>query len=358
VQVTDIGYDDNVFRVDKRANPVGDFTFTASPSARLLLGMPRLRVESQGRLDFIYFKEIASVRSIDANAYARVEVPLARVTPYAGVDWISARHRRNFEIDLPVRRVDLSTNAGVDVALSPKTSAGVMTRWSRVDYAGDTIYLDTDLAQFLGATARSNGARVRYAATPLTTVGAEVERDTSEFAAVPARNSTGFRVTSVVEFRPLALVSGRAQVGFRRRSFVDGAARPFRGTVARVDLGYTLLGQTRFAFLAQRDLSYSYRADKRDYLQTGMQVGVSHRFADAWDLGGSLGRFNLLYGLAAVTGPGARAERVWVYTAELGYRFDRSRVGFRFSRQTRSSDFSSFRDYEEMRIGAMVSYGF
>src|SRR5262245_10438856 len=224
VQVTDIGYDDNVFRVDKRANPVGDFTFTASPSARLLLGMPRLRVESQGTLDFIYFKEIASVRSIDANAYARVEVPLARVTPYVGVDWVSARHRRNFEIDLPVRRVDLSTNAGVDVALSPKTSAGVMTRWSRVDYSDDTIYLGTDLEQFLGATARSNGARVRYAATPLTTVGAEVERDTSEFAAVPARNSTGFRVTSVVEFRPLALVSGRAQVGFRKRSFVDGAA--------------------------------------------------------------------------------------------------------------------------------------
>src|SRR5262245_54577596 len=74
VQVTDIGYDDNVFRVDKRANPIGDFTFTACPSARLLLGMPRLRVESQGTLDFIYFKEIASVRSIDANAYARVEV--------------------------------------------------------------------------------------------------------------------------------------------------------------------------------------------------------------------------------------------------------------------------------------------
>ena len=77
-----------------------------------------------------------------------------------------------------------------------------MTRWSKVDYAGDTIYLDTDLAVYLGASAVGHGVRMQYALTPLTTIGVEVQRDRAKFALATERNSNGYRVMSVIELRP------------------------------------------------------------------------------------------------------------------------------------------------------------
>jgi len=141
----------------------------------------------------------------------------------------------------------------------------------------------------------------------------------------------------------------------RSRTFSDRNAPPFRGTVMRVDLSYTLLARTQFTVNAQRDLSYSYRADERDYLQTGIQLFVSQRLATAWDIVGGVGRFNLLYGLAAEN---SQAERILSYSVDVGRNMLHARVGFQVARQTRSSDFSVGREYEEMRISSSVAYRF
>jgi hypothetical protein len=353
------GWDDNVFRVNNVDNPIGDFSTTVSPAAQASLLVSRLRVNGQGEVDFIHFRKISQINSIDILGAARVELLLGRLTPYFGGDWANTRHRRNFEIDLPVRQVDSSWNAGVDVRLSGKTSIGVMRRHSRVDYKGDTSYLGSDLAQYLGATAAINGVQFRYSLTPFTTVGADVEQDRTEFEIATERDSDGFLVASVIEFRPLALVSGRARLGIRSRTFVDGNAPPVRTAIGRVDLAYTLLGRTRFGVDARRDLSYSYRADQRDYLPTGVELTVSHRLGNAWEVGGALGRFRLNYGLGVPSGPlASRAERVLTYRVDVGYHIERTFVRFEVSRETRTSDFTVNRDYEATRIASSVSYGF
>jgi hypothetical protein len=363
MQLTDVGWDDNVLRVSKANHPTGDFTATLAPEVQAWLRLPGLRVRGRSEVDFVYFKEFSQFRSVDTDNSARVELLLGRLTPYVGGAWSNTRHRRNFEIDDPVRRVESSWDAGTDVRLTGKTSIGLMTRGAHVDYKGDTVYLDTDLARYLGATARADGARVRYAATPLTTVGADVEQYRNRFALVPERNSDGVRVTSVVEFKPLAQVSGRASFGVATRRFLDGSFPPFRGTVALIDLGYTLLGRTRFAVGARRDLSYSYRADQRDYLQTGVELSVTHQLANAWDVQGTLGRFRLAYGLGDSSGTGgpagdSLAERGVSYGVDVGYRVGSTRVGFQVGRQARTSDFAAERGYTETRIASSLTYGF
>jgi hypothetical protein len=347
------GWDDNVLRVSNPDSRTGDFVSTLSPAVQVSLRVPRLRVSGRSEVDFIYFMRQEQLRSIDTHNGANVELLLGRLTPYVRGDWANTRHDRNLEIDLPVRRVNSSWDAGVDLQLSGKTSIGVLTRRLREAYEGETIYLDTDLASSLDFTATINGVKLRYFLTPLTTVGADVEQDRNEFAVSGERNSEGFRVMSVVECQPLALVSGRALVGVRRRTFVDGNAPPFQGTVGRVDLAYTLLGRTRLVVGGERDLSYSYRLDQRDYLQSGVQLSVTQRLANAWDVQGALGRFNLIYGDAT----GSR-ERVLRYGFDVGYRIERTRVGFQVARETRTSDVSVGRDYEGTRIFSSVSYGF
>jgi hypothetical protein len=353
------GWDDNVFRVNTADNPIGDFTTTISPDVQASLRMSRLRISGRAEVDFIHFRKVSQINSIDVLSTGRVELPLGRLTPYFGGDWTNTRHRRNFEIDLPVRQVDSSWNAGVDVRLSGKTSIGVMRRQSRVDYKGDTNYLGSDLAQYLGASAAITGVEFRYSLTPFTTVGADVEQDRTEFETLTERDSDGVLVASVIEFRPLALVSGSARVGVRKRTFLDGNAPSVRTVVTRFDLAYTLLGRTRFAVTGQRDLSYSYRADQRDYLPTGVELAVTQRVANAWELRGAVGRFRLMYGLGVPNGPlASRSERVLTYRLGIGYHIEKMIVGFEVSRETRTSDFTVNRDYEATRAASSVSYGF
>jgi len=354
-----VGSDDNIFRVNTADNPIADFTTTISPAVQGALVVQRLRITGRGELDFINFRKVTEINSVDKLGAARVELLLWRLTPYVGGDWANTRHRRNFEIDLPVKQVDASVNAGVDLRLSGKTSIGVMGRRSRIDYEGDTNYLGTDLAQLLGATTDVAGANLRYALTPFTTVGVDTEWDRTKFQSATQRNSDGFLVASVVEFRPRALVSGRARVGVLKRTFVDGNAPPFRGVVTSFELAYTLLGRTRFAVVGRRDLTYSYRADQRDYLPSGVELTVNHRVANNWDVVGALGRFSLNYGLAAPSGIlGTRSESGLTYRMGAAYHLRKTTVGFEVSRETRTSDFTVNRDYEATRIASSVSYGF
>jgi putative beta-barrel porin BBP2 len=357
LRVTDLGWDDNVFRVSKIDRPIGDFTSTVSPSLRGSIRLSRLQVTGRSNVDFIYFHKVSAIRSIDTDNATQFSLLLGRWTPYVQVVWTNARHRRNFEIDLPVRRVDSMVASGIDLNLSGKTSVGVVVQRSRVEYKGQTVYLGSDLEQLLGATATIQGMRFRYALTPLTAVGADIERDLNDFALAPERNSRGFRVMSVVSFKPFALVTGSAQVGVRKRSFTASDEAQFTGVVSRFDLAYTLLGRTRFTVSGQRDLSYSFRADQRDYLQAGVDLSVNQRIGNAWDVGGSVGRYRLDYGLSDAL-HASLAERVMTYAVDVGYRIERTRIGFSVTRQTRTSDFSRGRDYEGMRIASSVTQGF
>ena len=359
IALTNVGWDDNIYRVSKPEEPIGDFTATLSPALQASLRVGRFNVTGRSRLDFIYFQRTSQFNSIDGDSGVRVELMVGRFLPYVGGAWANTRHDRNFEIDLPIRRITSSGNMGVDLRLSGKTSVGVMRQQSRVDYTGDTIYRGTDLAATLNGRSIIDAAKVRYRVTPLTTVGVVFEQDRSEFATAAERNSDGFRVISVVDFQPLAAVSGTAHVGVRRRKFVDGTIPPFEGTVAGADLAYTLLGRTRFSVSGQRDLAPSYQADQRDYLQTGIELSVTHRLGNMWDVGGTVGRLRLDYGVggrgAISTSP---AEKVYTHGVIVGYRLERMRIDLRVARQTRTSDFLADRRYQATQVVSSVSYGF
>ena len=90
-----------------------------------------------------------------------------------------------------------------------------------------------------------------------------------------------------------------------------------------------------------------------------MELSATQRLGYAWDMGGRVGRFGLVYDLG---NPDRIArspqERVLISGVDVGYRIERTRIGFRVDRQTRTSDFSVGRGYEDMRIGTSVSYGF
>jgi hypothetical protein len=361
IRLTNFGVDNNVFHESE--NPTSDTTATVSPVLEAWLGLPLVRMTGRSEVDLVYYNELSHLRSLDTDNSARVELLLRRLTPHVAGRTASTRHRRNLEIDAPVRRLEEAAVVGAELRLTEKVSIDAMATRSRVAYDGDTVYLDSDLALALNRTATGEGVTVRYTLTPFTTVGLHAERQRDRFDFTPARDSDSFRIMPVVEFKPLALVSGRAQVGLRRRTFLDGQTSEFRGIAALVDLRYTLLGRTRFDISAQRDLAYSYRLAQQEYLLTGVNLAVTQRLAVAWDVRANVGRSRLTYRVEdsagiAVIATDSPAETVLSYGVDVGYSVGTARLGMQVSRQERQSALSPRREYERLRLASSVTYGF
>lgn len=352
ISITNVGHDSNVYY--DAENPRSDVTATMSPAVDAWLRLRRLRMSGRSEVDAIYYKDLSDLRAVDSIHWGRLELPLWRVKPYATGGRALTRHRRNLEIDAPVERLEQMWGGGVDLQLTGKATVGIGAGQARLEYEGDTLYLGSDLSQVLNRTSTAENVTFRYALTPLTTVGLDVQWGQDRFAFLSARDSDSVRIGPLVEFKPLALVSGRAQVGFRRRTFLNNPASKFEGTVAHVDLQYTLLGRTQFGVQIDRDLSYTYRLDDEEYLQNGLSASVTQHLAEPWSLSASAGRFHLRYH----GGAAADAEAINLYGVGLGYRIGRTMLGARLEYQARHSDVSPRRDYDRTRVSTYVTHAF
>jgi hypothetical protein len=363
VRVTNAGGDSNVFNVNEIDHPTSDFTADVSPAVDAWIRMRRLRLNGHSQLEYVYFRELSELRSLNTENSAHLELLLNRLTPYVNATLVNTRSRPGFEVDAFARRRDDSARVGADVRLTGKASAGLYGGRSRVVYEGGTLYLGTDLAHAFNHTETIGGAAFRYAATPLTTVAVSLEQQRDRFAFSSDRNSDSFRVMPAVEFKPLALISGRAAVGFRRFSFVQGDVPDIEGVVADVDLTYTLRGRTQFTVAARRDLEYSYRDLQNVYVIAGFTVSATQRIGDGWELRGTVGRFHLDYRNTFQAGAGLAGETAGPGESDLslgmgiGYHIGRSRVGFNVDRYQRSS-LAVGRDYERLVVGSSLTYIF
>ena len=357
IQLTNTGFDDNVFHDSRPEDRREDVTATVSPAVNAWLRLPAVRLSGRSELDVIYYRRLTDLRALDTANTGRVELVLNRLAPYVEGEWTSTRHRRNLEIDAPVRRLTRTATAGADVRITPKLSVGAAVHRSTQEYQGDTLYLDTDLAHALSFRGSGESVRARFAVTPLTTLGVTATRRRDRFDLAPERDSTSTWILPEVEFRPFALISGRAAVGFRSRRFDDGRTPEFRGTSAEVDLRYTLLGRTRFEVGAERDLNYSYRPG-RDYLLTGIRLSVTQHVSGPWDVQASIGRSRLVYQQLQLDAPGTPEEIVSSVGVGVGFRMGTTRLGVQATRQDRQSNFSARREYDRLRVTSNLTYGF
>jgi hypothetical protein len=361
-----VGHDSNVFNRNIDDHPQGDYTATLSPAAEAWLRLPFARLNVKTQFDFYYFKQLKDLRAVDSDTAARLELPLNRLIPYLDGAITNTRHRQNLEIDAIARRRNDTLTAGADLRLTDKLYAGAYARRSQLRYDPNSLYLNTDLARVLNHTSAGEGVAVRYLATPFSTLSMEMERDRDRFELSPDRDSDSIRIVPSITFSPLALVSGRAAVGFQRRRFLTSGEPDFSGTVAFVDLNYTLLARTRFTVAARRELEYSYLVGQHEYLDAEVTGSVTQRIGDAWDVGGSLGRARLTYPRRATpTTAGAPEppvfpdETILTRGLDVGYNVGRARIGFHVERRERATDGGPlFRGYERLRIGSTLTYVF
>jgi hypothetical protein len=163
-------------------------------------------------------------------------------------------------------------------------------------------------------------------------------------------------------------------VGYRAFTPSDPTLLPdFRGLVAQLGLSYTLLGATTFGVSYSRDLTYSYDELQPFFVDDSAGVSVRRAIGRRFDVLTSADRHAYRYedlltpaqpATALTTEVPAiptakRLDVTWNYAASVGYRIGRDgRIGFGVSYWDRESTTRPFRNYNNLRFGSTMSFGF
>ena len=357
----EVGIDTNVFNasVDQKS----DFTLTLAPKADVALtfarrGLLRATVGS----DVVYYQKYDTERSIDPQVRVRGEAYARRLTLFAEGAYLNTRQRPNYEIDLRSRHVERDAEAGVDLRLTPKFSIELAAHRAEAEYDADALFDGTSLQDTLNRRTEGVSGTIRHRLTPLTTITVKVDRMQDTFTYSPERDSRSIRVMPGIEFKPRALVSGAARVGYRRFTPEHGLVLPeFSGLVADLGLSYTLLGSTTFGVSYRRDLTYSYEVANPFFVDNSVGLSIRRALGGRFDTIVSADRHTYEYEqlLTAARPALDRVDTTWVYGANLGYRLRRqARIGFGATYYQRESTTVQFVQYDGLRYGATVNYGF
>jgi hypothetical protein len=138
------GWDDNVLLQGTVGPPLGDYVTSLTPSGMLDYNGPRLQLSSSYRGSFALYRELSDLNTLDQ--YGRLGMRY-RMTPRATLVLRQsiARSPTTDLVDLvavPFHRIgtlDSSTDAGVEVRLTARTTARTGYGFRLVDFADDGI---------------------------------------------------------------------------------------------------------------------------------------------------------------------------------------------------------------------------
>ena len=351
------GIDTNIFNASDQ--PSSDVISTLSSKTEAWMRAGPARVSGKGSVDFVYFQNTATERTVNLDGSIRLAVPLNHVEPYAMTSFLRTRERPAVEIDARSLRKEQSVSLGTGVRISGRSSVQFAATMSEVRFDAGAVFLETSLGDVLNRDDTTWRVSLRHQLTPLTTLTIGAETTDDRFVLSPLRNSRSIRVAPELEFAASALVSGRASVGYRAFDARDPSVPDFNGMVAAVDLAYTLLGSTRFTFQANRDVEYSYEITAPYYVIAGLGGGLVQRVTDSMGITTRCGLFNLNYRSLAPEAVNAdsRVDSITFYGGGVIHKIGRDlRVSVNVDYNRRHSAVV-WREYNSVRAGVSIVYG-
>jgi Putative beta-barrel porin 2 len=314
------GFDNNVFNTVER--PTSDFVWTLRPRTDAALRIGRLRMSGNGGVDVVHFQQTRSERSVNVDATGRIGVALNRVRPYVAGSFLRTRQRPNFDIDARSRRLEYSESAGVTLRISALTSLELSGTRARVEFDQAASFLGTSLSNELDRSSDTLRVMLREQLTPLTAVTVTADRTRETFTYSPGRDWVGDRAILGIELAETALISGRASIGYRRFDLHDPLAQDFAGPVAAGELGYTLMGSTRFQVQLLRDAQSSQDPAAPYFVTSLVGGGLTQQLSGA--LGVVIRASRSRMGFRGFQPSLSRVEQTDIYGGSIVKRFGRT----------------------------------
>src|SRR5229473_4226781 len=339
--LTNAGVDTNVFNDADNAHPQSDFTVTISPKTDIWMRLARTWVQGVINEDIVWYRKFASQRSANNDYKVNWIVPLTRVAFSVGGDWLSAKERPGFEIDLRTQRSETAYNGVVEVRALSKTFFGARAEHRDITFDQADVFLGANLNTELTRTTTTGAVTIRNRLTPLTNLTIDIARAQDRFVFNPLRDSDSTQVSVGLKFDRLALIKGGLQFGIRHFVPITSGLPGFTGMTMATDLTYVLFGSTRLAMQAARDVQYSYDVNQPYYVQTGFIGSVAQQIFGPFDVQGRIGAARLAYTTreGAVAQVADRVDHTTTYGVGLGYHMGQDlRLAFNIDQNRRDSE--------------------
>jgi hypothetical protein len=359
IGITNLGVDDNVFNEAEDQQPKSDFTVTFTPRTDLWLRLGRSWLSGTIDEQLVWYQEFSSERSTNSRFLVGWRMPANVLNVNLNASYTKTRERPGYEIDLRAPRKEVGLQAAIEGKFFSKSFIGVRVQRQTVDFDDTAVFADRLLRDELNHVTNSIALTLRQQLTPLTSIEFNGTRSEDQFEFSPLRNSTSTSFNGSVTFDPLALIRGSASFGVRDFTPDSPDIPGYTGATMAVDLAYTLLGATRFAVRAGRDIQYSFDVTQPYYLQTGVEGSVAQQIFGPVD---AVVRFNeqrLAYrdrsGIPQRSPD--RTDKIHSYGVGVGYHLGADvRLGFNVDNVRRNSDLDA-RTYKGLKYGAALTYG-
>jgi hypothetical protein len=244
------------------------------------------------------------------------------------------------------------------VSFTSRASIEVAGRRSDSRFRQGETFRGVELATRFDRDTTGASARIRYNLSPLTTFTVEGDASRDEFVRSPQYDADHLRANAGFLFAPDAIIKGRAMVGYHRLAPRGAAAVGYDGLTLAVDMGYVLLGRTRFDARILRDTSYSLEAQPF-YVQTTYGGEVLHNLFGPVDIIGRIAREILDYDSLPGQSLGGYTLNVNRYGGAVAIRAgERSRLTFNYEFAERVGGLLPDHLYERERVYTTVTYGF
>jgi Putative beta-barrel porin 2 len=358
IELTNFGIDSNVFN-QPAGQEQSDFTFTLTPKSDVWMKVGRVWLTGTLREDILWYQKYTSERAGNTFTKGAIIAPLNRVSFSVGGSLANVQDRPGFEIDARAQRDERQVNGSAEFRALARTLIGVQGYRQAVKFDQNATFLGSNLAIELNRVSTSGAISVRHEVTPLTSISFDLGRVQDRFETNRLRDSDSTTAGLQVTLDPAAVIRGSARLGYRDFEPESHDVPAYQGATVAVNLGYVLLGTTKFDFTASRDVQYSFDVDQPYYLQTGFGASIAQQIFGPVDVVAALSRYNLDYRerLGTTVPLTGGTDKVRSYRGGVGYHFGRDlRVGVTVEKQRRISDLP-FRAFNGLRIGGSLTYG-
>jgi len=359
-ELRDAGIDSNVFNTP--TDPKEDMTATARSQVDSVLKLGLLRATTVGSLAYNYFDQYKSQRGLNRRVATHLEVPTMRVSPDLSASWARVKERSGNEIDIRTPRTDLAYAGGLQARLTSKLSVIATVGRQKSTYDSGVTFHETEIARQLNRESTMAIVTTRVALTPLTSLSIDATAAHDSFPFRPVAATDNGRIDARLEFAPDAIIRGAASVGYHSmKPYYTQTTRAttaaFSGITSSVDLGYTLLGVTRFMAHFARDANYSLYLDQPYYVSTSGGLQILQRLFGPIDLDvrGSIERLDY---------PQTETEPAYLDTAQtlvggLSIQVSREAVlSLLYDNSERRSARGREFGYQRRRVYTTITYGF
>ena len=357
-QLRDTGVDSNVFNAT--TDPREDVTSVASSQVDSTLKLGVFQAKTQGGADYLYFERYKSERGLNGHVGSRINLPLTRVSPEIAVSWAHTKERSNNEIDIRAPRTEWGYAMGLSAKVTPRLSLTATGGKQRSEYEQGFTFRGVELAPQLTRESLVGTASGRITLTPFTALSLDAAFARDEFPSRPEAATDNVRGNVTFDFAPDAVIHGHASVGYHsmkpRRAYAPSAAAAFDGVTSATELGYTLLGVTRFSGRFTRDSTYSISIGQPYFVSTAGGLDILQNLIGPIDLALHASREQLKYPQTTVAS--ARTDNADSFGGGLSIRVGNGAVvALLYDNSRRRSTGGSLFNYDRRRLYTTITYG-